>query len=212
MNIEPLNWSVVIAGYWNQAILTPAGIAYRLFKKPKEIPVQVEVPLDGLAPYRVKDGSIVVIGEPTRLFISTEPPSYENLQRALEIAQIALKELPETPVLAAGFNIAYQIEDISEIILKYITSEIDEALSDKDYRIATRTLRRSIKWQQGEINLEIKSDEQSLGKISLNFEKRSNKVNDLVEWVSIPLETIKTTTQEILEKVLMLPAEEANHE
>ena len=212
MNIEPLNWSVVIAGYWNQAILTPAGIAYRLFKKPKEIPVQVEVPLDGLAPYRVKDGPIVVMGEPTRLHISTEPSSYENLQRALEIAHTALKELPETPVLAAGFNIAYQIEDISEIILKYITSEIDEALSDKGYQIETRTLRRSIKWEQGEINLEIKSDEQSLGIISLNFEKRSNKVNDLVEWVDTPIEVIKSTAQKILEKILMLPIEEANNE
>lgn len=212
MNIEPLNWSVVIAGYWNQAILTPAGIAYRLFKKDKGTPVQVEVPLDGIAPYRVKDGPIIVMGEPTALRIFTEPPSYESLQRALEIAQIALKELPETPVLAAGFNIAYRIEDISEIILKYITSEIDEALSDKGYQIATRTLKRAINWRQGEVNLEINSDEKSLGIISLNFEKKSNNVNDLVEWVNTPIEVIKITTQEILEKVLMLPTEEDNHE
>lgn len=212
MNIEPLNWSVVIAGYWNQAILTPAGITYRLFKKPEGTPIQVEIPLDGLAPYRVRDGSIVVMGQQKKLHISTEPPSYENLQRALEIADIALKELPETPVYAAGVNILYKIEDISEIILKYMTSEIDEALSDKNYQIATRILRRSINWRQGKLNLEITYDEQSLGGISLNFERQSKKINDLIEWVNTPIEIIKSTTQEILEKVLMLPTEEVNNE
>lgn len=212
MNIEPLNWSVVIAGYWNQAILTPAGIAYRLFKKPEGTPIQVEIPLDGIAPYRVRDGSIVVMGQQKKLLISTEPPSYENLQRALEIADIALKELPETPVYAAGVNILYKIEDISEIILKYMTSEIDEALSDKSYQIVTRILRRSINWRQGKLNLEITYDEQSLGGISLNFERQSKKINDLIEWVNTPIEKIKSTTQEILEKVLMLPTEEVNNE
>ncbi|MBK9039205.1 MAG: hypothetical protein IPL83_08600 [Bdellovibrionales bacterium] len=80
MNIEALDWSVVIAGYWNQAILTPAGIAYRLFKKPKDTPVQVEIPLDGIAPYRVRDGSIIIMAQPKRLHIIAEPPCYENLK------------------------------------------------------------------------------------------------------------------------------------
>lgn len=212
MNIEALDWSVVIAGYWNQAILTPAGIAYRLFKKPKDTPVQVEIPLDGIAPYRVRDGSIIIMAQPKRLHIIAEPPCYENLERALQIASVALTELPETPVQAAGFNIIYQIEDMPEIILKYIASEIDEAISDRKYQISTRVLKRSINWLQGKLNLEITCDEKSLGIVSLNFERESNNIKDLIEWVNTPIETIKNTTLDIFEKVLMLPTQEALHE
>lgn len=204
MNIEPFDWSVIIAGYWNQAILTPAGIAYRLFKLPKDTPVQVEVPLDGIAPYRVRDDSIVVMAQPKRLHIITDPPSYENLQRALQIALVALSELPETPVKAAGFNILYRIEDMPEVILRYITSEIDEALSDEKYHISSRVLRRSIVWGQGTINLEISCDDTSLGNISMNFERKSNDIKELIEWVSVPIDKIKKTTIELLEKVLMI--------
>lgn len=211
MNIEASDWSVVIAGYWNQAILTPAGIAYRLFKKPKENPVQVEIPLDGIAPYRVRDGSIIVMAQPKRLHIITDPPNYENLQRALQIASIALTELPETPVIAAGFNILYRIDDMPEIILRYISSEIDEALSDEAYQITTRVLKRSITWLQGKLNLEIKYDEDGLGVISLNFERQSDEIKDLVEWVNTPIEEIRNTTHLILKKVLMLSTEEVKY-
>ena len=53
MNVQPSEWSVIILGAWNPAILTPGGIAQRIFKGAcGEHPVDVQVPLDGLAPYK----------------------------------------------------------------------------------------------------------------------------------------------------------------
>ena len=211
-NVEAFNWNVVIVGHWNRAILTPAGIAYRLFKLPKDTPVQIEVPLDGLAPYRVKHGPVVITAQSAKLNIFTESPSYENLQIALQIASTALNDLPETPVQAAGFNICYRIENIPEVILGYIKSEMDEALSDEGYQISTRVLRRSIQWHQGHINIEVSCDEQSLGIVSLNFEMESGNTKDLITWVNTPIEQIKKTATDIFEKVLMLAIQEVNNE
>ena len=38
MTVEALDWNVVVAGFWNPAILTPSGIARRLFGLPEETP------------------------------------------------------------------------------------------------------------------------------------------------------------------------------
>jgi hypothetical protein len=54
MALSPERWSVVIIGRWNRAILTPAGIAKRVFGEPETKLMDVEVPLDGLSPYRVR--------------------------------------------------------------------------------------------------------------------------------------------------------------
>jgi hypothetical protein len=54
MELEPFDWNVVIAAYWNRAILTPNGIAKRLFKIPEGTAMEVEVPVDLLEPPQVK--------------------------------------------------------------------------------------------------------------------------------------------------------------
>ncbi len=67
--VEPLmgpvgfDWDVVVVGFWNPAILTPAGIWKRLFELEQGTPVELEVPIDGLAPYRVSHEEITVTAE-----------------------------------------------------------------------------------------------------------------------------------------------------
>ena len=60
MNINPFDWNVVIVGYWNRAILTPAGVGRRLFGLEEGNPVLVEVPMNGLGPHRVKYSDLTI--------------------------------------------------------------------------------------------------------------------------------------------------------
>lgn len=211
-NARDLAWDVVVIGFWNPAILTPAGIAYRLLKLPKDTPVQVEVPLDGLAPYRVRDRSLVIMASPTELHIAAETSGYENLNEALKIASTALNDLPETPVRAAGFNIRYCIDSPPDNILRFITSEIDDSLSDEGYEILSRILRRSLKWRQGNLNIELSYDEQGSSIISLNFDRQTENIAELIEWIKTPIEEIKKTVDCLLEKIFKINVEEIENE
>src|SRR6516165_8300462 len=61
MPLVPCEWNVVVMGRWNRAILTPQGIATRLFQLPLNTSIGVEVPMDGIGPYRVSHDRLVVM-------------------------------------------------------------------------------------------------------------------------------------------------------
>src|SRR5262245_52697535 len=82
MTLESYSWNVVIAGYWNRAILNPDGISTRLFGNAPGTPIEVEVPLDAINPYRVTIQDVTVVAMSNRLTLEPRTSSYEQLNRA----------------------------------------------------------------------------------------------------------------------------------
>jgi len=72
MALNPEDWSVVTVARWNRAILTPAGIRQRLFKREEAGPVEVLVPIDLLAPPQVKLDNMTVVANWDRLTVLPE--------------------------------------------------------------------------------------------------------------------------------------------
>ena len=209
MAAEPFDWNVVVVGYWNSAILTPSGIARRLFGLDEGTPIVVEVPMDGLAPHRVRHEEIIVTAEPGRLALTVEVPTLKNLERARQIAIRAMEKLPETPLTAAGFNIRLKLDDPPEQLLKATTADADTLLSDAGFTIKTRTTRRSIEHGDGLLNLEIRQDDGADTKIEFNFHRQSATLAELQEWLRTPCADVKTKCSTILEKLAGLTFEEA---
>jgi len=205
MNLEPFDWNVVIVGYWNRAILTPAGIGRRLFELEDGIPVLVEVPMDGLAPHRVKYSDLTVTAETSRLVVHADVPKYELLDRARKIAVRAIESLPETPLSAAGFNVRMRIKEPSDELLTSLMSGVDNSLSDAGFEIHSRSLRRRLKFQDGLLNLDIEEDEDF--SIVFNFDRQSSKKGDLITWLQMPIIEVENVVAHIFEKVLQTKLE-----
>jgi len=205
MNLEPFDWNVVIVGYWNRAILTPAGIGRRLFELEDGIPVLVEVPMDGLAPHRVKYSDLTVTAETSRLVVHADVPKYELLDRARKIAVRAIESLPGTPLSAAGFNIRMRIKEPSDELLTSLMSGVDNSLSDAGFEIHSRSLRRRLKFQDGLLNLDIEEDEDF--SIVFNFDRQSSKKGDLITWLQMPIIEVENVVAHIFEKVLQTKLE-----
>lgn len=128
---QPFDWNVVVVGAWNVAILTPGGVAKRLFRLPPGTPVEVQVPLDAPhAPMQVKRGGMVVAVAPSgmQLTVGPEQSAFSGLQEAAEIAARAIEDLPETPVRAAGVNIRYRFDSIPDQLQSAIGAPIDNLL------------------------------------------------------------------------------------
>ena len=200
MTLEAFDWSVAVIAYWNRAILTPAGIARRLFGLAQDTPVVVEVSMDGLAPFRVRHEGLTVSAEIGRLVIHVDEPKYEGLDRAKALAAKAVDGLPETPLTAAGFNVRARIDDPPKELLAAIECGVDALLSDAQFTIKSRALRRTLPWGEGDLNLNIQEEDDF--RVELNFHRQSAKRHELVGWLNSPISEVAETVSKVFKEIV----------
>jgi len=203
MELEPFDWNVVIAAYWNRAIFTPNGIAKRLFKIPEGAGMEVLVPVNLLESPVVKYDDIIVRVEDRRLIVGATKGSYEVLSKAMEMGRNALLTLPETPASAAGFNVRFKITSgRSKIEHLVAATDLDGCLSDTGYEIVGRFLNRRIRcrgtpFEKGIVTFSLDLQDDA-AKIEMNFHRDSNDVKELVDWLSISSSDARKTVEELL--------------
>ncbi len=206
MNIIAYDWSVIVTGYWNRAILNPSGIAKRLFGLEEGTPIEVMIPLDGLNAPKVRYDGLTVIANANRLIIAPDETKYSNIDKARQIAINAINSLPETPLTAAGFNVRVRVEEPPEEIVTVTSSEIDNLLSDNDFIIEERRLHRSLKWKAGILNINIIHQKDL--KVELNFHRASSKTEDLIAWLNEPIAEVVETIDKLFDKVINISIKE----
>jgi hypothetical protein len=200
MALQPADWSVVILGRWNRAILTPHGIAKWLFRLGEGKPVEVNVPLDGVSPYIVKHPmqQIVVMTDESRLLIQVAKANYQTLWHAMAAGVNALTALPQTPVYAAGFNINCRSKEVTSQMAYLLVSESEKALVDAGFKPLARTVGRSLEHGAGTLNVTVTGGEDGCG-LSLNFHRGSEVVEELREWLQTPVEQVEATVKKVLD-------------
>jgi len=202
MALEPLDWNVVVVGYWNPAILTPAGIAKRLFELQQSTPIMVEVPIDGLAPHRVRHDKITVTADPGRLVVGVDAPEFPLLERAMTIAARAITNLPETPFSAAGFNIRFRITEPPADLIRSLEAPVDSRVSDAGFAIELRQLKRTLGYKNGSLNLDLRQGKGGSVRVELNFHMQSSDRTELTAWLAAPIDGVRETTDRVLREVL----------
>lgn len=206
MSIEPIDWNVVIVGHWNPAILTPAGILENLFQEPPGTPVEVQVPLDGLAPYKVKFNRVAVLAGADRLIIEvSQPPEWNQLALAASYAINALEALPRTPVRAAGINVRFKVSEMAEDLIAITKTDLEEQISDGGHVIIGRLFQYSITFGEGSVNLSLDTDESGTTQIGFNFDRKSFDAGQIVEWLRTPIDQIQGLVESVNENILNLP-------
>ncbi len=208
MNVEPDNWSVVIAGSWNRAILTPMGIQSKLFEIPTDkkepLVIDLEVPVDGLGPYRVTRDDITIMVEDKRLVVETKKEEYPILEKAMKIGVVAMKNLPETPFIAAGFNLRFLINDFPADFFSATNMEIDNKIVDSGYDIKERRFLRSLEYGDGFLNVDVIQNGTDAVKMSLNFHRASKDRDELTKWLGQSVEDIEKVVNRIIYSVMGL--------
>ena len=210
--LTPKEWSAVVVGRWNRAILTPSGIAKRLFHLEEGTPVAVFVAIDALDPPQVKHEGFSVVAGWDRLIVQPETCDFEGLQKAMAIACRAMENLPETPVIAAGMNVKYNSSEALEALQQITRHEWwDAQLSDRRYEIAGRSLIRALKWSEGQINFSVAEEPTGAFLVQLNFHRESTSVDDLKKWVSTPISEINDQVKQVLFDCMQIKPEDIEH-
>ena len=207
MPLAPNDWNVVVAGFWNRAILTPQGIAARLFNLEPDTPIEVEVPIDSLGPYRVRYDGLTVMASNVRLQVEPQRSEFGELRRAMDIARRAVDRLPETPLSAVGINVKYKAVEPTERLQSLIEHDWDTDLSDQQFTIRRRTIARSVGWNDGAINVSaIESDGKM--EIQFNIERRSNEQAEHLAWLDTGIDQIEAVVRQLLMTTMRVAAEE----
>ena len=213
MALKPIEWSVVTAGRWNRAILTPAGIQQRIFKHLEGGAIEVHVPIDLLAPPQVKIENMTVVANWDRLIVQPNHGhcSFEQLDYARRLCVNALNSLPETPLAAVGCNVVYQSDEPVQELRHVLGSESDDSFYDADYSFDGRTVARVIPWEKGAINLSIEENaDKSKYTVRFNFERKSAERSHHLAWLQIPIEDVRQQVHKILTKCLRIAEGDIN--
>ena len=212
MVIRPTDWSVVIAGRWNRAILTPAGIAKRLFNISESSQILVAVPLDGLSPYQVRHQGhdIVAMTDENRLIILATRNTYENMAHAMGAGVNALEALPETPVTAAGYNISFHSEESAPPLAALLAAPVDDVVAELGKSVEGRSITRSLAYEGGTLNITFAGDKTGF-KLQCNFNKDSKDIKDLISWLKSPVAGAQQIVDQLVAK-LGLQIEDAKYD
>lgn len=197
---KPVDWNVIVLGAWNPAILTPEGIARRLFQLAPETPINVEIGFDRPGLLRVEYSGIVVTPSTKSLLLTPRSSTDAELARSASIAARALEALPETPVSAVGVNIRYEFTEIPSALTELLDSPLDDKLSDAEMRVAERMTKRAVTWKDGILNVELYQHE-AAGRTHFNFHLGSSDNGSLREWLEktdMMISTVKTILVDVI--------------
>ena len=183
MRGTPQDWEVVLLGAWNVAILTPRGIARRLFELDEGTQIGVFVPLEGMALIQVVYDAISITPSSQRLAATPQICSGSKLAQSCTILERALRSLPETPVSAAGVNFRFTFPEAPSALVAVFDSPLNDLCADADLSVRARKCRWTIDWNGGELNFEIEHSRDGSGSILMNFHLTSSVCADLTKWI-----------------------------
>lgn len=200
MLIQAVDWGVMVIGAWNRAILTPDGIRKRLFGLPEGSTVEIEVAIDRPGAFRVRHDGVIIEPTPMALAISGETNDQKSIEACCKVASTALAALPETPVSAAGINYRYRVTDLSDTIIEKLECQLDDVLSDNAHEIVGRSIKRTIKVENGVLNLEIVQGDGPDDMVMFNFHLDSAEVVALKDWLA-KVGDFKLVTQKLMTQI-----------
>ncbi|MCP4049792.1 MAG: hypothetical protein GY730_03700 [bacterium] len=201
-----LKWNTVVVGHWNPAILTPKGMASLIFDKGPNEPIEILVPFNVMGPHRLKSEGVLASVSQNKLFIECEQNNWETLEKSKKYCCKAIAELPRTPLIAAGFNLNFtlQDEDEDEGFLSSISNDfLDNNISDAGLEIIKRNIHRSFIWKSGNINLSLEMNSND-SNILINFSKTSGDVTELKDWLNTSVDSVKEITKTIMCNILKI--------
>src|SRR5262245_61886273 len=103
-------WTIVIVGSWNVAILNPEWVGREVLEVPN---VEMELLFGNMRPsLRISSPQVSVIPTSMQVVINPRHATDESLQAAERAAIILLDKLRVTPITAIGINFAYNEEAV----------------------------------------------------------------------------------------------------
>lgn len=165
-----MNWSIVLVGAWNTAILTPDWLTNQLGTSG---PIQIEFPIGNpLMPIRYTLNGVHLVVTRDHVVLAPSADAPEILNRIESYSRSILTVLVHTPVSAIGINFAFQEEAPSDDLKKLFKAPDLSRIADADFVVEATEIKRQLQMPQGGIlNLSLRQTNGSQVVVNLNFHR-----------------------------------------
>lgn len=123
------NSTMVLAGSWNPAILTPSWIAQTVFgRRPGEqFPVEIDMVVANGAMQKMKFLGLSCMASPQFLIFFFDSQNAESCSIAVSSARKILEVLSHTPVSGVGFNVQFVLSETKpEFLSRFQNVDLDD--------------------------------------------------------------------------------------
>jgi hypothetical protein len=196
--MQPGDWNIVVLGAWNRAILTPAWIGQTVLGLPQDAPVEVLVPLDGLAPFQVRHQGVSVVPIAGQLLVQLDEPTEALLARAMEATRKAINDLPRTPLRACGINIRYSAPEPPAGLLSRSRCQTEQLFSDAGYEVRMRRRGETLAFHDGTLNVIADIPTTGSCTVTLNFDRPGPSHDDILAWLARPASEYVTEAARVM--------------
>jgi hypothetical protein len=157
-------WTIVIVGSWNLAILHPEWVGNQLLELPE---VEVEMVVGPIRPqYRISSPALTIIPRAGQVIFNPRQNTPEALAAAEHAATNLLDKLGRTPVNAVGINFGYQEEAPSVQLADLFAIGDTARISDVPLSIKSTSITRQLDYEGGDLNLRMTLND---GKVDFHF-------------------------------------------
>jgi len=143
-------WTVVLAGSWNVAILNPEWVGRELLNLPE---VEMELVFGAIRPQlKVSSPLVSIIPQGNQVIFNSRQRSAEAFAGVEAAATALLEKLPITPITAMGINFGYTEEAVSVNIANLFAIGDTARISDVPLRIKSTTITRQLEYDGRDLN------------------------------------------------------------
>jgi hypothetical protein len=199
------DWTVVIPGSWNVAILNPNWVATELFQTAE---VQVEIRILGPEfEFRYRHEQVTIVPRTSRVMFVMADDSATTLASVESTASRLLQLLPRTPVSAIGVNFGFTENEVPSALAEMFSLLDDNALGDRQLEILETSISRKIPWR-GERTLKFRRTlKEGAVSFHLNFHKDVPGADEARAALGGEVETFRNEAIEFLHMVYAVELE-----
>lgn len=199
------DWTIVIVGNWNMAILNPDWVASEILEKEQ---VGIEALIGpGMPSYRYISDEFIIIPRPDRVTISSTLTTPASLNRVESLACTVLEKLPVTPISAIGVNFGYMEEEVIELAEIFAISDRMK-IADAGLDVFESTIVRSMKFDEKMLNLRISQKEDGNIRIHLNYHKAVSSAEEASGYIRDKINDFRQHAENLLADVYNIELEE----
>lgn len=172
MQIKELSYSVVIAGKWNPAILTPPWLVANLFDDNPQMQIEFSLNFDMPSRFRVKN--IIIAPSVDRVILLSIDNSDDSLNLMEAVAIKLCNILSHTPIVAVGINFGFIEKQNKDGLLPLMNFSDSNDITDDGWTISNQSIKRKLVKNEYTINLSISLDDNSDFHFDFNYNYKAN--------------------------------------
>lgn len=193
------DWTTVLVGSWNLAILNPGWAAAEIFQVET---IQVDMAVGGmLSSLRYVHDDVIMTPTADRAIFSARHCTDEVLIKMEDLSVRLLTLLPRTPIAGVGINFGYLELEPKPELLEVLNARDSVKLADRNLIYTDASLTRAITYDDRTLNFKISQVDDGAVAFHFNFSHPAQNADEAIKALKDKIIPYRKAAEKILSDV-----------